>query len=228
MAKPTSLEALDDNPYTLDDLAYSLAPRTLHHWERAKDNSTPPDPGILSGWSRNLDTVLDWTPGKSVRLRQQQRDWERRRDALWERIAGRIRHAITSPSFATKGLTLAGTMSEIPREAVRQLAIDLEQGTLATADGTVIWRAVVVQRVAAPRAPWPSRSAGATRSKRETAKAWLVARFPAGIGNTKNETLLADMQADGERTGDDTLRLMTDSTMRRALRELKGGQNPVK
>jgi hypothetical protein len=136
--------------------------------------------------------------------------------------------AITSPSFATKGLTLAGTMSEIPREAVRQLAIDLEQGTLATADGTVIWRAVVVQRVAAPRAPWPSRSAGATRSKRETAKAWLVARFPAGIGNTKNETLLADMQADGERTGDDTLRLMTDSTMRRALRELKGGQNPVK
>lgn len=131
---------------------------------------------------------------------------------------------LTHPAVNVTGLNDRAERMTVDRAALARGVLD--GGADTVTDGRLCWSAVVVE-LNAPA--WPERSAGAKHNKRDAAMTWLAARLLAVGGWEKNATLLSDMRAEGERTGDDALRLMTDSTMRRAIRALKkAGQNPVK
>ena len=113
--------------------------------------------------------ILDWTPGgvvqtngntndtleafkalDSFRIRRRlavldrREDMERRRAALFRRIAGRIRYFISSNDCTVQGIGPAGSVVEVPHAILPQLEIDLRCNVLCTVGGGIKWEAVVV------------------------------------------------------------------------------------
>src|SRR5262249_38438518 len=70
---------------------------------------------------------------------------ERRYHDLLSRLLDAVRNVIASPSALTQGVRPDGTLVEVPRAIAQQLKIDLENNTVSTSDGGVIWRAVFVR-----------------------------------------------------------------------------------
>jgi hypothetical protein len=145
----------EDKSFSLAELADDVAPRTFDLWNR----TTRELAWVKRRWlflnnprdEMNIDGLY-WVPGIGLR-RTRQRQLNERRERLFAWLCGNLREAIGSSRCTTTGIGPMGNPIVIQRELAPQLVIDLDDNTLATPDGGMIWRAIRVKRRATKQHP---------------------------------------------------------------------------
>ena len=149
-AKPN----LGDKPYSLDALGAQLDPKTYQEWKEALNARAEAflkgESGMGSTFRRNATrTITDLLNRVEPNEEQKQ---QRRIDTALGKLKSQLGDIIASDDYCTRGIGSAGNMVDVPRGIAHQLKIDMQDNTLSTPDGGVIWRAVTV-RPSAPAMP---------------------------------------------------------------------------
>jgi hypothetical protein len=149
---------LDDKPYTLEELAQRFEPQIYEDWKKELQarRLDALDSGFTS-WGRRDAAAYLADVRQGTEFSKGARD-ERRFNDLRRRLHAAVRDVIALPLYKTTGIGPMGNVIEIPRERANQLLIDIENNTLSTPDGGMIWRAIVVRSQAARLPPQPEKS----------------------------------------------------------------------
>lgn len=146
---PDKVVATHEQEQTLDALARRLEPQIYQEWkselERRRLAALNSDLGMF-GRMEAAAHLTDLLHGTQLSETAKQ---DRHFADLQSRLHIAVREIIASPNVTTRGIRPDGALVEVPRNIATQLKLDLENNILSTADGGVVWRAVVV-RIPAP------------------------------------------------------------------------------
>ena len=127
-----------EQDYTLETLAQRLEPQIFDEWKRELDSRRRENFGRMEAAAYLTDLQYGTRVSEFAKS-------DARLTNLHNHLHFAVRNVITSPAAMTQGIRPDGSLAEVPRSIAKQLKIDLERNTLSTADGGVVWRAVVVR-----------------------------------------------------------------------------------